>query len=272
MHRVRSGLLAARLTVLLLGLLALGRLVAQAGPPSAPATQGAQSMLENIHETLEELGRAVGGLSPEQQAKLDALEKALAEKVKADAEELNRLRSPSHELLGQFRAILTPEQQTKLDARLQAARQRAMAMHSAARLRQIGMAAIMHAMDRRGELPADLGSLSQVAEAQTFFAGNSPTTVPADMPKRDAKEQAAWVNQNTDFVWLGAGKTLAKQPATFVLAYIKPERATFGNSFLLADGSVHTLSVEVSAKVVADLVAGKNPPPALDQSPKPMEK
>jgi hypothetical protein len=207
------------------------------------------------------MGEAVGGLSKDQQAKLAVVEKDIAAKVKADPAVAQ---SPSFrgDVIRQFREVLTAEQQTRLDKMMARSDALRANLQTIARLKQIGLAAMIYANDHGGKLPPDLGALAgQSLSPDTFLAGGSKTEVPKDLAKQDAKKQADWVNEHTDFVYLGAGKESNKLPATFVLAYLKAggEEAPL----LFADGSVHAYSAKVTAKVTAELKSGANPPKSL---------
>jgi hypothetical protein len=82
-------------------------------PPAAPATGPAadagpppQGVMANVHENLAKMSEGVGGLAPDQQAKLAALEQSIADKIKADPATPD---SPSFrgDVIKQFREVLT---------------------------------------------------------------------------------------------------------------------------------------------------------------------
>lgn len=236
---------------------------AGAAPAAAPPAGGpsADEVMENVHGNLAKMGEAVGGLSKEQQAKLVALEKTIAAKVKADPAVAE---APSFrpDVIRQFRDILTPDQQGKLDKLMGHSDALRAGLQTGNRLKQIGLAAILYANDHGGKLPPDLGSLvSKDFPPENFLAGGSKTEVPKGLATQDPKKQAGWVNQHSDFVYLGAGKETGKVPTTFVLAY--PKAPGEEAPFLLADGSVQTYKGEQAAKVVAELKAGTNPPKSM---------
>ncbi len=223
-----------------------------------------QQMTEGMHEAFMEFGEMVGGLSAEQKTKVDALEKKLSARLKANPSEADDARAFQQKAMGQFREILTAEQKAKFDEQMHASAERAAVVLTGSNLRQIGMAAMKYAGDHKDVLPPKLGALvSATLEPRMFLAGNSTTKLPANLDKFDAKAKAVWVNENSDFVWLGAAKKQADLPANFVLAYVKV--AAPQKSFLMGDGSVQTLDPDPAAKVEADLKLGKNPPPSFGQ-------
>jgi hypothetical protein len=65
-----------------------------------------------------------------------------------------------------------------------------------------------------------------------------------------------------EIVYLGSGRTFQAFPAQFVVAYAISETGAL--TILNVDGSVVTQEAEKAAKVIAELKAGKNPPPSLD--------
>lgn len=127
------------------------------------------------------------------------------------------------------------------------ARHQATAVAGMNNLRQIGLAAIMYAQDKQDQLPPDLGSLLPYLHApQVFIAPARMSTV--QIPSKQ-EELAAWVNQNSDYVYLGAalGKLGAiPNTAQTVLAHEKFEMAQNGLiQVLYVDGHVERLPVQV---------------------------
>lgn len=102
-----------------------------------------------------------------------------------------------------------------------------------------------------------------MVEARAFVSPMSGKAFPKDVATKTPKEQAAWVNANSDFVYLAAGKKRNDVPFDFVIAYEKPEIATDGFNLLLYDGSVHFVPAPAAKAVLAELKAGVNPPKQL---------
>jgi hypothetical protein len=229
--------------------------------------QRADHMIQGMNEQFSEMADAVGGLSADQKPKLDALEASLAGKIKADPKATPATMRDA--ALGGFREILTPDQQKKFDALVGESQRRMAAILNSNHLKQIGLACIMYANDHKGTLPATQGELLETLEGKpdVFLAVRSKARAPDDFATMDAAKKADWVNKNSDVVYLAGGKNLNQLPAGTVIAYIKPESATLGNNFLLADGSVFQEDAATSQKIIAELKDGKNPPPSLNATP-----
>jgi prepilin-type processing-associated H-X9-DG protein len=126
----------------------------------------------------------------------------------------------------------------------------------ATNLSAIGQALFLYANDNHGALPPDLGTLAwdEDAVAIVFICPSSDTTVPSDL---SPAQLIPWVNAHSDYVYLGAGRTLAPAPnipnnPKIILAY---ERETnhhgSGMNVLFADGTVAWMSVEAAHQAVA---------------------
>ncbi|HET6246644.1 MAG TPA: hypothetical protein VFE47_03010 [Tepidisphaeraceae bacterium] len=226
---------------------------AMAVPPHPPA----EAILSDIHDMFQELSKTVGGLSKEQQAKVDAMEKDIAAKLKAKPD----VEPSESDVLLQFRAILTDAQKVKFDKFLNDARARAAEALTSSNLKLMFGAVTIYANEHANAMPPDLGTmLSATFTPKNCLVGNSKTAIPADLASQDIKKQAAWVNAHAEFAYLGAGKNQTKVDGGFVLAYVKAPGAR--TNFLFADGSVYVYDQAVAAKLIADVKAGKNPPPS----------
>jgi hypothetical protein len=112
-------------------------------------------------------------------------------------------------------------------------------------------------------LPPDLGALTPEEDLTDVFL-DGKMKVPDDFHRRDAKGRAEWVTLNSSFVYLGAGKKLKETAPGYVLAWIKPFSSARGNTFLMGDGNIISLSdVAVTEKIIGELKDGKNPPPSM---------
>jgi prepilin-type processing-associated H-X9-DG protein len=119
-------------------------------------------------------------------------------------------------------------------------------VQGASNLRQIGLAVQLYANDHQTELPPDLGATySYVGSPAAYLAPDRFGTVA--LPTGDAAAIGKWVNENSDYVYVGAkfGKysNVLNAPET-VFAHEKFEAAR-GNSVnvLYADGHVAMMPV-----------------------------
>jgi prepilin-type processing-associated H-X9-DG protein len=129
------------------------------------------------------------------------------------------------------------------------ARQQAMMMQDMSNLRQIGMGAHMYANEHAGALPPDLGSmLPYVPVPQAFLSPDKARMTPAPPAGGKPEDVAKWVNENSDYVYLGKalGKIVQIQnTAETVLAHEKFETAKVGMiNVLYADGHVERTPVQ----------------------------
>lgn len=127
---------------------------------------------------------------------------------------------------------------------LNRAREQANRVKSMSNLRQIGMASLMYSNAHNGKLPETLGALAKEEDLTPGVFVN-PTGNTAPPAKLDANDLPGWVNQNSNYTWIGAGRNLSsiQNPAEHVLAYETLEQ-TQGNlvAVLFADGHVEEMS------------------------------
>lgn len=115
---------------------------------------------------------------------------------------------------------------------LNRARETANRVKCASNLRQIGQGCFMYANDNHQQFPPDLGTLvtAESMTPRTFVCPSGPAN-PA------SATSAAWVNKNSDYVYLGAGRTTTMGPSE-VLVYENPVDHHEGMEILFGDGSV----------------------------------
>jgi hypothetical protein len=91
---------------------------------------------------------------------------------------------------------------------LNRARETANRVKCSSNMRMIGLAAIMYANEHRDRFPDDLGELlrTQDLTIDVFICPSTNTFVPPDVRNAPVEQQAEWVNQNADYVWLGRGR------------------------------------------------------------------
>jgi prepilin-type processing-associated H-X9-DG protein len=118
---------------------------------------------------------------------------------------------------------------------LNRAREQANRIKSANNLRQIGLGVQMYAAEHKGRFPDDLAAIHPYLQSlEPFVSPHSGTTVPQGL---EGDELKAWINESTDYVYAGAGKT-ARARADEVIAYERPEGVGEGLYILFADGHV----------------------------------
>lgn len=127
---------------------------------------------------------------------------------------------------------------------LNRAREQANRIKSASNIRQILVAGIIVANQRpNGTFPATQGELLAGGDLtiDVFINPRSNTARPAIAG--DVKAQAKWVEENSDYVWIGKGMKNTEGPDT-ILCYEKPEGMTDGINVGFADGHVEWLTLE----------------------------
>jgi prepilin-type processing-associated H-X9-DG protein len=122
---------------------------------------------------------------------------------------------------------------------LNRARETANRVKSASNLRQIGLALLMYSNENRNRYPKDLGELVTTEDigAGVFTNPRLGSGVPPNIKNADPTAQAQWVNDNSDYVYKGAGKNSSMGPEE-VLAYEKPDGLSDGINILYGDGHV----------------------------------
>jgi hypothetical protein len=129
---------------------------------------------------------------------------------------------------------------------LNRARTTANRVKSASNLRQIGMAIIMYGEQNKGAFPPDLGTLVKTEDitAGVFINPNGSTKLP-DMTGMSPDDIAKWVNDNSDYVYLGAGMKMTDPglPQT-VIAYEKSNNKGDGKNLLFGDSHVEFQRLE----------------------------
>jgi prepilin-type processing-associated H-X9-DG protein len=135
---------------------------------------------------------------------------------------------------------------------LSKAREVANRTKSASNLRQIGMGCILYANENNGKMPPDLGTILKTQDLvlQVFVSpmGNNP--VPANLGQMTPDRQAAWVNSNSDYVYMARGKTNAI-PADQVVAYEKLQNSRGqGTNMLFGDGHVEWVPMAQAQQLI----------------------
>jgi hypothetical protein len=245
---------------------------ATASAPAAtePATESSQAIeaaeldraTAGLRETFEMLKQAIGGQTTQERIKANELLKKFEADLIGDPANYKTRDGKEafgEKLIVEYRKILTPEHARKLDEIVLRAKTLAEKSYNKASVRGIAMGCNIYAHDNEGKLPDNFGQLvtAGFCAPKQFIKKGSAAKLP-DIEKMTHNEMAKWVNENAEYVYLGGGKDLEKLAADYVLLHDKE-----GTVFGCVDDHVPVLTDEEGAKVLAELKAGKNPPPSI---------
>jgi prepilin-type processing-associated H-X9-DG protein len=144
---------------------------------------------------------------------------------------------------------------------LSRARETANRVKCASNMRQIGQGMFLYANENKGKFPPDLGTilLTQDLTAPVFFCPSDDVVMPADLfgPAVAAntlenlqKQRAKFVNENSHFVYLGAGLT-SNAGADVVVLHEKPGAHNGqGMNLLFADGHVEFMFTPAAMETI----------------------
>lgn len=135
-------------------------------------------------------------------------------------------------------------------------------------LQQIGLGIMLYAnaQTRNGNaLPPDLPTLfSSVEFRPDVFAGPRTTTL-VPRGEMSGAEQTAWVRTLTDYIYLGAGKSITRLGPNDPVAYDNPDRVSGDIDVLFGDGHVGGLTRDAAAKLIGFTPADPTQaPPPMD--------
>jgi prepilin-type processing-associated H-X9-DG protein len=124
---------------------------------------------------------------------------------------------------------------------LNEARRNAARVRSASNLRQIGQAMLLYANENKGKYPKSMGELllTQDVTVEVFVDPQTKNKPPAN---KNQEELAAWINQSSDYAYLGAGKNNTATAET-ILAHEKIRPGVNGINALFGDGHVEFMNV-----------------------------
>jgi hypothetical protein len=127
------------------------------------------------------------------------------------------------------------------------ARQEATRMQGGNNLRVLGQAMMLYANDNKGKFPATPGELllTQDLTAETFIETGA-TAIP---PGKNKEELAQWVNEHSDFVYLGSGKKDPAGPGV-ILMYEKTRPNVPGINLLFGDGRVEFMLTQQAMQMI----------------------
>jgi prepilin-type processing-associated H-X9-DG protein len=144
---------------------------------------------------------------------------------------------------------------------LNRARETANRVKCASDERMIGQAILLYSNDNKGNYPPDLGTLIKTEDitAQTFACPSSGTTVPGNMTPDEA---AAWVNSNSDYVYIGANLKQGADASIVVLYEKDGDHAGDGMNVLFADGHVEFVPLDAAHQLIQKSTNGGPNAPA----------
>jgi prepilin-type processing-associated H-X9-DG protein len=125
--------------------------------------------------------------------------------------------------------------------------------------RQIGQAMLLYANDHRGNYPPDLGTLIKTEDitAQVFICPSGDTKVPPGVNTPD--QIAQWVNDHSDYIYVGKGMTFSTSKPTDIILYEKPDaHHGDGMNMLYGDGHVEFQRMDMAKKLIDQQGGGDN--------------
>jgi len=140
---------------------------------------------------------------------------------------------------------------------LSRARETANRVKCGSNMRQIGQGILLYGNENKGNYPPNLGILVKTEELtpQVFVCPSGNTSFPGGNMAVD--DQVKWVNENSDYVYLGAGMNLTARPDTIV-AYEKPDaHGGQGMNMLFGDGHVEFEQMPAAMRMIQEQQARK---------------
>jgi len=118
--------------------------------------------------------------------------------------------------------------------------------------REIGQALLLYANDHQRNYPPNLGELikTQDISADVFTCPSGNTRIPQTFKAMTKDEWAAWVNEHSDYMYLGAGKTYSAQQDVPMLYEKFSDHANDGTNILFADGHVEFLQTPAARQLL----------------------
>ncbi len=124
----------------------------------------------------------------------------------------------------------------------------------ASNVRQIGQAILDYSNNNMSRYPPDLGTLikTQNIAVGDFLCPSMPggSSAPSNFAQMTRDQQAQWVNEHTDFIYLGAGMRQGEPPDTIVL-YEKQVEQNSAPDLALGPDEVQVLFGDFHVEAVA---------------------
>jgi prepilin-type processing-associated H-X9-DG protein len=122
---------------------------------------------------------------------------------------------------------------------LSRARETANRVKCAANLRTMGQGLLLYANDHKGKYPLSIGELLTLQlPLEIFVCPSSGKSVPANIVNADLQTQMTWVNDNGDYVYMGANKTSSARASEIIVYERADDHGQQGINILYGDGHV----------------------------------
>ncbi|HEY1684195.1 MAG TPA: sigma factor-like helix-turn-helix DNA-binding protein [Tepidisphaeraceae bacterium] len=114
------------------------------------------------------------------------------------------------------------------------------AIACATNMTEINRAIVIYCKDHHGKYPSDLGTLflAEQVNPRAFLCPSSTTHMPTDFANKSDEDQAAWINKNSDYIYIGKGLTTADSPDRTVLYDKEPDQDHKAANALFRDGHI----------------------------------
>jgi prepilin-type processing-associated H-X9-DG protein len=134
---------------------------------------------------------------------------------------------------------------------LNRARETANRVKCGSNMRQIGMAILLYSNENRGKYPPDLAALikTQDITAECFICPSGNTAFPPNLREMKPDDVGKWVNENSNYVYLGGGMNNTAGAEVIVL-YEKPEDHRQGMNMLFGDGHVEFFMMPEAQRMI----------------------
>lgn len=138
---------------------------------------------------------------------------------------------------------------------LNRARETANRVKCASNERQIGQGILLYCNEHKGNYPPDLGTLLKVEDLgpEVFICPSAGTALPPNIHAMTPDQQAAWVNEHSDYVYVGK-RLKSDAPADRVVLYEKEtDHGGDGMNMLYGDGHVEFQSAQAAQREIEQL-------------------
>jgi len=140
---------------------------------------------------------------------------------------------------------------------LNRARETANRVKCASNMRQVGQGILLYSNENKGKYPPDQGTIVKTQDlvANVFVCPSGDTPQPPKFANLD--EAAKWVNEHSDYVYLGVNMN-NRVGADVIVLYEKPgAHGQQGMNMLFGDGHVEWEQLPNAMKMIQDQQAGR---------------